>query len=133
MAIAKASVAGGVNLTDTVLEVEVGVLVNLTAEDSYDPDGVIVSYSWTIDGRVQVEGDQMAFGRSFNEPGLYRATVKVTDNSGATSSASVEIQVKQISPPGTPEYEDDSEGTPSISMTSIICMIAVAGWFRRHC
>ena len=133
VAIAKAGVAGGVNLTDTVLEVEVGVLVNLTAEDSYDPDGVIVSYSWTIDGRVQVEGDQMAFDRGFNEPGLYRATVKVTDDNGVTSSASVEIQVNRVTQPGTPETDDDSEGTPSISMTTIICMIAVAGWFRRHC
>jgi len=55
---------------------------------SYDPDGVIVSYSWsyTTDGSTLpvMIGDGSIINYTFDQPGNYLVSLKVTDNKGAT-------------------------------------------------
>ena len=58
---------------------------------STDPDGQIVSYDWNFgDGNT---GMGMVVEHHYTATGHYSATLTVTDNRGATGSASEEIQV----------------------------------------
>jgi PKD repeat protein len=66
------------------------VTVTLTATAS-DPDGQIVSYSWNFgDGTT---ASQSSISHTYQSAGSYTARVTVTDDKGATASASVVISV----------------------------------------
>ncbi|MCC7010524.1 MAG: PQQ-dependent sugar dehydrogenase [Acidobacteria bacterium] len=83
MARAQASAAGGAPPFQ----------VQLSAADTRDPDGDPLKYQW----RVASGGDTpRTFSApsprvAFNAPGLYTATLTVTDSHGATSTASLDI------------------------------------------
>lgn len=68
----------------------VGEEVELTA-DASDPDGTIESYEWTVDGEVADGGTNLR--TTFDERGDHEVAVTVTDEQGATDTASVVIQV----------------------------------------
>jgi RHS repeat-associated protein len=62
---------------------------------SYDPDGSIVTYSWTFgDGGT---GSGMAPTHAYTSAGTYTVTLTVTDNLGAQGSASTTISVSSSS------------------------------------
>ena len=64
--------------------------ISFTA-DASDPDGVIVSYQWNFgDGQTS---SLASVSHVYQNPGTFNARVTVTDNSGATASASVIINV----------------------------------------
>ena len=65
--------------------------VSFDASTSTDPDGQIVSYAWDFGDGGTATG--VAVTHVYNTPGSYVAKVTVTDNSGATSSASRLITV----------------------------------------
>ncbi len=62
--------------------VSVGQSVSFDGSASYDPDGTIVSYSWSngLSGAVA--------SRTYNSPGMYAVALTVTDDSGETDSDS---------------------------------------------
>ncbi|PID78891.1 hypothetical protein CSB20_12790 [bacterium DOLZORAL124_64_63] len=61
-------------------EIEIGVPVQFSGEDSMDPDGVIVSYAWTFgDGTTSSEVSPV---HVFQEPGDFSVELCVTDNDG---------------------------------------------------
>jgi len=71
----------------------------LNASGSMDPDGTITSYYWQ-----QISGPNTASSSSMNNPvvtlsnlqaGLYEFQVTVTDNSGITSTSSMQLTVEQ--------------------------------------
>ena len=65
--------------------------ISFNANDSYDPDGTIVSYDWNFgDGTT---GSGVATSHSYSSPGNYTITLTVTDNDGATSTDNVTITV----------------------------------------
>lgn len=65
--------------------------VNFDASQSYDPDGSIVSFEWNYgDGST---GSGSSVSHKFSQKGEYTVSLKVTDNSGNTDTASTEIQV----------------------------------------
>jgi PKD repeat protein len=71
-------------------------VVTVNAADSYDPDGIIVSYEWDFgDGNI-------ATGKSVNhlyeDDGVYSVTLTVTDNDGATDSTTATKTVLNRSP-----------------------------------
>lgn len=69
----------------------------LSANDSYDPDGSIVSYFWDFqDGTYSSERYTTHL---YNLPGNYTVTLTVTDDIGATDQDSVNLTVID-SPPG---------------------------------
>lgn len=57
--------------------------VNLSASDSYDPDGEIVSYEWRLDGK-RFSGEDLEY--TFDKPGSYDVELIIVDNSGTYSS-----------------------------------------------
>ncbi len=59
-----------------------GTEVELSASESIDPDGNIVSYRWVFSDSEEVS-DQVAFRRLYTSPGIYTARLLVTDDSEA--------------------------------------------------
>jgi len=67
--------------------------VTLNGANSYDTDGTIVSYQWNFgDGTT---GSGATVSHVYQYVGNYTATLTVTDDRGATSSASTAIQSQQ--------------------------------------
>jgi len=63
--------------------------VNFNSAGSADPDGSITSYAWTFgDGGI---GSGATTSHTYQNPGNYTAVLTVTDNQGATGTASVAI------------------------------------------
>ena len=63
--------------------------VSFSGTGSSDPDGTIVSYSWTFgDGTT---GSGATVSHTYSSAGTFTATLTVTDNGGATGTASVSI------------------------------------------
>lgn len=70
--------------------------VNFDASTSYDPDGEIVKYEWdwTSDGTIDLDsGNDPTVQNTYENYGVYTATVTVTDNHGQTDAANVVINV----------------------------------------
>lgn len=62
----------------------VPLTVQFDGDGSFDSDGSIVGYFWTFgDGEESTEPNPV---HTYTDPGLYKATLRVTDNCGATSS-----------------------------------------------
>lgn len=60
--------------------------------ESSDPDGTIVNYSWDFgDGSPQAMGPTVL--GTYRTPGSYTATLTVTDNQGATATATAIVTV----------------------------------------
>lgn len=65
--------------------------VAFDASSSFDPDGEIVSYSWNFgDGAT---GSGVTITHTYDSPGTYTARLTVTDDRGATDSATRPIHV----------------------------------------
>lgn len=72
---------------------------NFTCSAS-DPDGLIVSFNWNFgDGQTS---SQASVSHTYETAGTYTASLMVTDNQGATASASVVITVNSPPPPPPP-------------------------------
>ncbi|MGE3845085.1 MAG: PKD domain-containing protein, partial [Vicinamibacterales bacterium] len=66
--------------------------VTFSAAGSADPDGSVVSHTWTFgDGAT---GAGALVGHTYLTPGTYVATLTVTDNRGATSRATTSVVVE---------------------------------------
>ncbi len=65
------------------------LLVNFDGSGSHDADGEIISYDWDFgDGTID-SGDTVS--HTFSDPGVYTATLTVTDDQGATGSDTIQI------------------------------------------
>jgi subtilisin family serine protease len=64
-----------------------GATCSFDASGSTDSDGTVVSYTWTFSDGPTASGAVVS--RTFTGSGTYTGTVRVTDNSGATATASV--------------------------------------------
>lgn len=79
------------SFTQSATTVTVGESINFDASTSDDPDGVIVSYSWNFgDGTT---GTGVTISHSWSAAGTYTITLAVTDDDGATDSATSSITV----------------------------------------
>lgn len=71
--------------------------VNFNGSGSYDPDGTITSYTWDFGDGASAGGATAA--HVYTSIGAYAATLTVTDNQGASDSATVLITVTSESLP----------------------------------
>lgn len=77
----------------------IGDVVSFDASQSYDPDGSIVSYTWDFgDGSY---GYGWIVKHEYEQPGVYRVTLRVTDDKGASAETSAWVNVREK------EYEVD--------------------------
>ncbi len=81
MAVASSSVTNGV----------APVAIAFSSAGSRDPDGTIASYAWSFgDGTTSTSA---APSKTYSTPGSYTARLTVTDNRGATASATVAVTI----------------------------------------
>jgi hypothetical protein len=97
-----ASAENEIPLADAGLDqtVELGTTVVLDATGSRDPDGSIVAFEWTIEtprGRVisPAEATQPRTTFPATEPGLYRVTITVRDDDGASTQDTLYVTVNR--------------------------------------
>jgi len=86
-----------------------------------DPDGTIASYSWTFPGGTPASSALANPGNvTYNTPGTYVASFKVTDNGGLTSAAATRtITVPDFSLSASPSSQTVSPGA-STSYTATV-------------
>ena len=75
-----------------------------------DPEGTRLRYAWDFDADGRVDSKQANPAYTYTEDGLYRATVKVTDQGGRSTSDYVEVIVGQ--PAGRAASSRRHEGEP---------------------
>ena len=79
-----------------VTEGETPLTVNFTAKRSSDPERSLVAYQWEFgDGAT---ASKLSPAHTYEENGVYKVTLTVTDAAGATSSDSLEIAVGSAAP-----------------------------------
>ncbi|MEO1552460.1 MAG: PKD domain-containing protein [Pseudomonadota bacterium] len=69
--------------------------VDFDGTQSSDSDGNIASYSWDFDGDGAEDATASTASFTYTVPGTYIATLRVTDNDGATNDTSVTITVER--------------------------------------
>jgi len=94
----------------------VGQTITFDGRGSYDPDGTIVSYRWTLPGQAFcISGINTSVAKcKFNAPGIYTVTLTVKDNDGLYSSE--EYQIPVVAATNTlwyvrPDGNDDNDGS----------------------
>lgn len=75
----------------------IGTTINIDASNSYDIDGDITIFTFTVDGTVKQIGESNIFALNLNALDDHNVTLKTTDNDGAISEASIIITVTDIS------------------------------------
>ena len=72
--------------------------VNFTSNGTVDRDGDRLTYAWDFDSDGEVDSREPEGSFTYEENGQFDATLKVTDRTGRTSSASVPITVGNTTP-----------------------------------
>lgn len=100
----------------------VGYPVQFSSGGSYDPDGTITGYSWNFgDGQTASDANPT---HVYSARGNYAVSLTVTDNVGATSTATVTVAVieptqssylNNSKAPGTIQAEDFDNGGPEVA------------------
>lgn len=73
------------SFTKSAAIVDIGESIDFNASTSFDPDGVIVSYSWNFGDGITDTGVMVS--HSWAVAGDYTVTLTVTDDDGASNSA----------------------------------------------
>ncbi len=71
----------------------IGIFKNeiFDASPSYDEDGNIVSFYWSIDGNIEKEGN--AINHTFRETGEHEVKITITDDNGESRTSTFQINV----------------------------------------
>jgi glucose/arabinose dehydrogenase len=72
--------------------------VNFSSAGTSDPDGDRLSYAWDFNADGTVDSRQANASYTYTEKGIWDATLRVTDSSGRSASASVRIIVGNQAP-----------------------------------
>lgn len=90
-----------------------GPIVELDASKSYDPDGTIerFDWKWSITDKWILDKGSIISHR-YTNPGRYKISVRVVDNNGAYSIATVDVEISgyAYADAGGPYYANDEDG-----------------------
>ncbi|MEC7976879.1 MAG: PKD domain-containing protein, partial [Candidatus Thermoplasmatota archaeon] len=126
----------GIVKRETAFTIEVGDTVSFSATNSYDADGNIVSYKWTINGGLNSEEyNQENLDYLFKNEGNYEVTLRVTDNDGETTLSGTQF-IFVNAKANTGRNEDNGNSTLLIggSLAGILVLGAFVGlkYFRNE-
>jgi len=95
-------------------------IITFNASASYDPDGSISLYEWDLDddGIFEFESITPYINNSWNLPGIYRITLKVTDDGDLENETSKNIEIFDIFVPD--DFETIQEAIDNANDGSII-------------
>ena len=117
-----------VAVAGTTTTVDEGTTVQFNGAGS-DQDGNVVKYEWDFDNDGIFEYSSEEDGRTtniYNDNGVYMAVLRVTDDSGLTSTDSRKIIVRD---------EDDGNGVdtlPGFGYLASICSVVLISILRRR-
>ncbi len=74
------------SFTESATTVFTGEIISFNASASYDPDGFIISYFWSFGDGTNATG--VTVDHAYADDGIYTVTLTLTDNDGATGTAS---------------------------------------------
>ncbi|WP_323676248.1 PKD domain-containing protein [Halorubellus sp. PRR65] len=80
------------SFTASATTVTVGDAVDVDASDSTDPDGSVASYAWTFGDGAGADGQTAS--HAYDTAGEYEVTLTVTDDDGATDTATKPVTVE---------------------------------------
>lgn len=86
----------------------VSSMVTLDGSDSYDPDGSIVEWRWDPGDGTGYQYGEVVYHTYFNQ-GDYTVTLRVTDNNGATATATASVSAKSGYVYGGAHFPDADE------------------------
>ncbi len=87
--------------------------VSFDASASNDPDGTIAKYEWDLDGNGTYEtdtGTTATVSHAYSVAGTVEIGLRVTDNDGATATASRLLAIEGAEGPGEEEAEEEGPG-----------------------
>ncbi len=104
------------NLSASATETTVGSAIDFDGSGSSDPDGSISSYQWDFGDGSTASGATVS--KSWDSAGDYTVTLTVTDDAGASDSASTTVSV-----------QEDSGGTCGDASTGGSADSYLSGWW----
>ena len=121
----------GIPVNEQFLNLEQGDIASFSSSSSYDNDGNIVSFTWTLDNGIDSEiNNQENLNYKFDIEGSYELTLTVIDNDGASSTSGTWfIFVTTKTNTGGSGSEDEGSNTLLIggSIAGILALGAVVG------
>ncbi len=82
--------------------IALGDLLVMDAAASYDPDGIITDYMWTMDGKV-IATTQVA-SMIMTTAGKHTVSLQITDNSGTSSRSVSQVMVVDVNSKPSPFF-----------------------------
>jgi len=101
------------SFTESAHTVSTSETIYFDASGSYDPDGTIVSYSWNFGDGSTATGVEV--NHAYEDDGIYTVTLTVTDDDGATGSATATKTVLN-----RPPIASFTESAHNVSTSEII-------------
>ena len=83
--------------------------VQFDATNSLEPYGEGLRYKWDFDEDGTIDSKNAIESHTFENPGVYRATLNIRDSNGARSKATVRIEVENNNP--IPTIQEPNYGT----------------------
>lgn len=100
--------------------------ISFWGNESWDPDGNIISYHWDFDdGSTSQEIKPI---HTFNDDGIYHVTLTVTDDQGKNGTASCEIKIDQHTPPETNVVICGEHGNNNWFISPVYISLSASDW-----
>ena len=128
----------GIPVNEQFINLEQGDIASFSGSSSYDNDGNIVSFTWTLNNGIDSEiNNQENLNYKFDIEGSYELTLTVVDNDGGSSTSGTWfIFVTTKTNTGGTGSEDEGSNTLLIggSIAGILALGAVVGmkYFRNE-
>ena len=133
------AIINGVPVNEQFLNLERGDIASFTSSSSYDSDGNIVSFTWTLDNGINPEtNNQENLNYKFDVEGDYELILTVVDNDGGSTISETWFIFVTPKASTVGSGNDDDEGNDILliggSIAGILALGAVVGlkYFRNE-